>query len=56
MDFNKGILVNIKWEDLTTEKQLEIQDRMACEIGVIPEEIDYCGENDCLATIEVFAI
>jgi hypothetical protein len=53
---NRSMTVQIKWEDLTEEKQREIeQEFIQKRLGDI-DEIDYEGENGYLGEIEIFSI
>jgi hypothetical protein len=53
---NRSMTVQIKWEDLTEDKQREIeQEFIQKRLGDI-DEIDYEGENGYLGEIEIFSI
>jgi len=53
---NRSMIVQIKWEDLTEDKQREIeQEFIQKRLGDI-DEIDYEGENGYLGEIEIFSI
>jgi hypothetical protein len=50
-----SLMVKIKWDDLTPECQDRITEEW-CESGHHIDEMDYFGEDETIAEIEIFNI